>query len=83
MTSEYWPVSQSEELYHVEDDWEEEEGESVAQPGLGAEAVLEAVDGRSCGVECRTLEHLLALLALLNTFVDVGVVVVLVVILDG
>ena len=41
------------------------------------------MDGCPRGVECWTLEHLLTLLALLDTLVDVGVVVVLVVILDG
>ena len=38
------PVSQSQELRQVEDDGEEEEDEGVGQPGLGAEAELEAVD---------------------------------------
>ena len=41
------------------------------------------MDGAARGVECWALEHLLALLALLDALVDVGVVVVLMVILDG
>ena len=39
------PVGECEELSEVEDDGEEEEDEGVGQPGLGAEAELEAVDG--------------------------------------
>ena len=41
------------------------------------------MDGAPGGVEDGALEHLLALLAPLNGLVDVGVVVVLVVVLDG
>ena len=37
-------VGECEELSEVEDDGEEEEDEGVGQPGLGAEAELEAVD---------------------------------------
>ena len=41
------------------------------------------MDGAAGGVEHRALEHLLALLAPLDALVHVGVVVVLVVVLDG
>ena len=65
------PIGQCQEFYQIENNWKEEEGESIAEPGLGAEAVLKAVDGAPGGVEDGALEHLLTLLAPLDGLVDV------------
>ena len=66
------PLCKSEELYQVEDYWKEEKGEGVAEPGLRAEAVLEAVDGTPGCVEFALVsEHLLAVFTPLDALIDV------------
>ena len=66
----------------VEEDRQQEKYQGVSQSSLGAEAELEAVDGRPGGVEVRTGEDGLTLLAPLHALVDVGVVGPLGVVLD-